>query len=230
MANIELQVERRQESGKNIARRARAAGKIPAVVYGAKKETVPIYIEARQLTTAFRQGAGDNAIYLLKMSGTDQTRHAMIKEIDRDPVSREFLHVDFMRVLMDVKVRVSVAVELVGTARGVKQDGGILDFVSREIEIECLPSDIPATLPVDVSEIGMGESLRVGQIPAREGIRILDDPDKVIAHVAHPAKEEEPVAAAAEAAPAAAEPEVIKKGKAETAEAAPEEPRKEGKK
>jgi len=229
MANIELQVERRQESGKNVARRARAAGKVPAVVYGAKKETVPIYIEARQLTTAFRQGAGDNAIYLLKMAGTEQTRHAMIKEIDRDPVSRALLHVDFLRVLMDVKVRVSVAVELTGTPKGVKQEGGILDFVSREIEIECLPSDIPASLPVDVSDVGMGESFRVGQIPAREGIRILDDADKVIAHVAHPAKEEEVVAAVVEAAPAAAEPEVIKKGKAETAEAE-EPPKKEGKK
>ena len=229
MANIELKVERRQESGKNVARRARASGRVPAVVYGAKKETVPIYIEARQLTTAFRQGAGDNAIYLLKMAGTEQSRHAMIREINRDPVSRELLHVDFLRVLMDVKVRVSVAVELTGTPKGVKQDGGILDFVSREVEIECLPNDIPSTLPVDVSEVGMSESFRVGQIPAREGIRILDDPDKVIAHVAHPAKEEEVVVAAAEAAPASAEPEVIKKGKAETAEAA-EEPKKEGKK
>jgi large subunit ribosomal protein L25 len=229
MANIELKVERRQESGKNVARRARASGKVPAVVYGAKKETVPIYIEARQLTTAFRQGAGDNAIYLLKMAGTEQSRHAMIREIDRDPVSRDILHVDFLRVLMDVKVRVAVAVELTGTPKGVKQEGGILDFVSREIEIECLPNDIPASLPVDVSEVGMGESLRVGQIPAREGIRILDEADKVIAHVAHPAKEEEVAPAAAEAAPAAAEPEVIKKGKVETAEA--EEPaKKEGKK
>lgn len=228
MANIELQVERRQDTGKNVARRARAAGKVPAVVYGAKKETVPIYIEARQLTTAFRKGAGDNAIYLLKMSGTDQSRHAMIKEIDRDPVSREVLHVDFLRVLMDVKVRVSVAIELTGTPKGVKQEGGILDFVNREVEIECLPNDIPASLPVDVSDVGMGESFRVGQIPAREGLRILDDADKVIAHVAHPAKEEEPVVAAVEAAPVAAEPEVIKKGKVETAEA--EEPKKEGKK
>jgi large subunit ribosomal protein L25 len=152
----------------------------------------------------------------------------MIREIERDPVSREVLHVDFLRVLMDVKVRVSVAIELTGSPKGVKQEGGILDFVNREVEIECLPNDIPASLPVDVSDVGMGESFRVGQIPAREGIRILDDSDKVIAHVAHPAKEEEPVAAAAEAAPAAAEPEVIKKGKAETAEA--EEPKKEGKK
>jgi large subunit ribosomal protein L25 len=228
MANIELQVERRKEVGKNVARRARVAGKVPAVVYGAKKETVPIYFEARALTTAFRKGAGDNAIYLLKMAGTDQTRHAMIKEINRDPVTREVLHVDFLRVLMDVKVRVPVALELIGTPKGVKQEGGILDFVSREIEIECLPSEIPATLPVDVSDVGMGESFRVSQITAREGIRILDDPDKVIAHVAHPAKEEEVVAAPVEAVEAVAEPEVIKKGKTEVEPA--EEPKKEGKK
>jgi len=235
MANIELQVERRQDVGKNEARRARVAGKVPAVVYGAKKETVPIYIEARALTTAFRKGAGENAIYLLKMAGTEQTRHAMIKEINRDPVSRALLHVDFLRVLMDVKVRVPVAIELVGTPKGVKQEGGILDFVTREIEIECLPNDIPATLPIDVSEVGMGESFRVAQIAAREGIRILEDPDKVIAHVAHPAKEEEVVAAPAEAAAAGTEPEVIKKGKGETegaedAKDAKKEPKKEGKK
>lgn len=225
MANIELQVERRQDVGKNLARRARAAGKVPAVVYGARKETVPIYIESRSLTTAFRQGAGDNAIYLLKMAGTDQTRHAMIREIDRDPVSREILHVDFLRVLMDVKVRVPVAIEISGTPKGVKQEGGILDFVTREIEIECLPSDIPAHLTVDVSEVGMGELFRVSQISAPEGIRILADADRVIAHVAHPAKEEEVAAAPVEAAPAAAEPEVIKKGKAEAE--VPEEPKKE---
>jgi large subunit ribosomal protein L25 len=233
MANIELSVERRKEIGKNVARRARAAGKVPAVVYGAKKETVPIYIEARALTTAFRKGAGDNAIYLLKMAGTEQSRHAMIKEINRDPVSRALLHVDFVRVLMDVKVRVPVALELVGVPKGVKQEGGILDFVSREVEIECLPTDIPARLPVDVSEVGMGESYRVGQIPAQPGLRILDDPDKVIAHVAHPAKEEEVAAAPVEAAATATEPEVIKKGKLEET---PEEPakkepaKKEGKK
>jgi large subunit ribosomal protein L25 len=228
MANIELQVERRKEIGKNEARRARANGKVPAVVYGAKKETVPIYIEARALTTAFRKGAGDNAIYLLKIAGTEQSRHAMIKEIDRDPVSRALLHVDFVRVLMDVKVRVPVAIELVGVPKGVKQEGGILDFVNREVEIECLPTDIPARLPVDVSDVGMGESFRVAQIPAQPGLRILDDPDKVIAHVAHPAKEEEVVAAPVEAAATVAEPEVIKKGKIEEA---PEEPaKKEGKK
>jgi len=173
MANIELEVERRETVGKNNARRARAEGKVPAIVYGAKKETVPIYINNRALTTVFREGAGENSIYLLKMSGTDKARHAMIKEINRDPISRKVLHIDFVRVLMDVKVGVSVELELTGTPIGVKQDAGILDFVTREIEVDCLPSDIPARIPVDVSEIGMGQSLRVSQIPALPGIKIL---------------------------------------------------------
>ena len=225
MANIELEVERREAIGKNNARRARAAGKVPAIVYGAKKETVPIYVNTRALTTVFREGAGENSIYLLKMAGTDKARHAMIKEINRDPVSRKVLHIDFVRVLMDVKVRISVGLELVGTPIGVRQDAGILDFVTREIEIECLPNDIPAKIPVDVTEIAMGQSLRVSQIVPPPGIRILEDAERVIAHVAHPAKEEEAPVAGAEAAAAPAEPEVIKKGKVETEEA-PEEGKK----
>jgi large subunit ribosomal protein L25 len=225
MDTIELNVERRQSVGKNEARRARAAGKVPAVVYGAKKETVPIFVDVKSLSDAFREGAGENAIYLLKLAGTEQARHAMIKDLVRDPVSRKLLHVDFLRVLMDVKVRVSVPLELQGVPRGVKQDGGILDFVTREIEIECLPGEIPAHLAVDVSEIGMGESLRVGQITAGAGIKILEDAEKVVAHVAHPQKEEEvaaPVPGAEAVAPA--EPEVIKKGKVEVEE--PEEGKK----
>ncbi len=224
MENIELHVERRDSVGKNLARRARVLGKVPAVVYGAKKETVPIFVDARALTTAFRKGAGENAIYLLKLAGTEHARHAMIREINRDPVSRELLHIDFLRVLMDQKVRVSVALELSGSPLGVRQDGGILDFVTREIEIECLPNDIPAHITVDVSEIGILQSMRVSQIPVSDKFRILEDGEKVIAHVAHPIKEEAAPVPGAEAlaAAAAAEPEVIKKGKLETEEGAAE--------
>jgi large subunit ribosomal protein L25 len=225
MANIELEVERREAIGKNNARRARAAGKVPAIVYGAKKETVPIYVNSRALTTVFREGAGENAIYLLKMAGTDKARHAMIKEINRDPISRKVLHIDFVRVLMDIRVRVSVALELAGSPIGVRQDGGILDFVTREIEIECLPNDIPARISVDVSEIGMGQSMRVSQIQTLPGIKILEDAEKVIAHVAHPAKEEEVAVPGVEAEAVPVEPEVIKKGKLETEET-PEEGKK----
>jgi large subunit ribosomal protein L25 len=215
MKTIELAVERRETRGKNNARRTRAGGKIPAVVYGAGKETVPINVDLRALSDAFRAGAGENAIFLLKLQGSNQTRHAMIKDFQRDPLSRRPVHLDFVRVLMDTKIRVRVPVEVVGIARGVKTDGGILDFVTREIEIECLPGNIPEHLPIDVSDLGIGDALRVSDMTAPQGVVVVDDEEKVVLHVAHPTHEEAPVAAeAVEAAAEPAEPEVLRKGKA----------------
>lgn len=214
MKTIELTVERRSTRGKNEARRTRMARRIPAVVYGAGKETVPISVDTRALSDAFRGGAGENAIFLLKLQGSDQSRHAMIKEFQRDPVTRRPVHLDFVRVLMDTKIRVGVPVEIVGVARGVKTDGGILDFVTREIEIECLPGNIPEHLPVDVSDLGIGDALRVSAIVAPEGVEILEDAERVIVHVAHPVQEAvaAPEVEAVEAG--VAEPEVLRKGKA----------------
>ena len=215
MKTIELAVERRDTRGKNEARRTRAEGKIPAVVYGAGRDTVPITVKARDLSDAFRGGAGENAIFLLKLQGSDQSRHAMIRDLQRDPLSRRTLHLDFVRVLMDTKIRVRVPVEVVGVAKGVKIDGGILDFVSREIEIECLPGNIPEHLPVDVSELVIGDALRVADVPAPEGVEVVDDAEKVVIHIVHPIHEE--VVAAPEAVEAVAEPtepEVLRKGKA----------------
>ncbi|HYB54062.1 MAG TPA: 50S ribosomal protein L25 [Thermoanaerobaculia bacterium] len=222
MKTIELNVERREETGKNEARRSRARGRIPAVVYGAGKPTVPIALDRKALTDAFRKGAGENAIFLLKLAGSDQTRHAMIRELARDPVSREPLHIDFVRVLMDTKIRVKVPIEVVGLAKGVKSEGGILDFVTREVEIECLPGNIPAHLPIDVSELGIGDALRIASLPPVEGVTVVDDPEKVLVHVTHPTQEKEPEVAAAEAAAEPTEPEVLKKGKVATEEEAPE--------
>jgi large subunit ribosomal protein L25 len=218
MKTIELTVERRSTRGKNEARRTRAARKIPAVVYGAGKETVPITVDTRALSDAFRGGAGENSIFLLKLQGSDQSRHAMIKDFQRDPVTRRPVHLDFVRVLMDTKIRVGVTIEVVGVARGVKTDGGILDFVTREIEVECLPGNIPEHLPVDVSDLGIGDALRVSAITPPEGVTILEDPERVLVHVAHPAQEvvAAPEVEAVEAAPA--EPEVLRKGKAVTEE------------
>jgi large subunit ribosomal protein L25 len=215
MKTIELAVERRETRGKNAARRTRDGGRIPAVVYGAGRDTVPITVNARDLSDAFRGGAGENAIFLLKLQGSDQSRHAMIRDLQRDPLSRRTLHLDFVRVLMDTKVRVRVPVEVVGVAKGVKTDGGILDFVSREIEIECLPGNIPEHLPVDVSELAIGDALRVSDVPAPEGVEVVDDAEKVVIHIVHPIHEE--VVAAPEAVEAVAEPtepEVLRKGKA----------------
>ncbi len=229
MRTIELQVEKRSTTGKNEARRDRVAGRIPAMVYGAGKPNVSISVDRKALSDVFREGAGENAIFLLKLGSSDQSRHAMIKEMQRDPVSRKPLHIDFVRVLMDVKITLRVPIEVSGVARGVKADGGILDIVTREIEIECLPSNIPAHLTVDVSDLGIGDAIRISQIPAVEGVQVVDNPEKVVAHVAHPAREEEP-AAAAEAAAEPTEPEVLKKGKAVAEEEGGAEPEKSDKK
>jgi large subunit ribosomal protein L25 len=222
MKTIELNVERRSETGKGPARRSRANGRIPAVVYGAGKPTVPVHLERRALTDAFRAGAGENAIFLLKLAGSDQSRHVMIRELSRDPVSREPLHIDFVRVMMDAKVRVRVPIEVVGVAKGVKADGGILDYVTREVEIECLPGNIPEHLPIDVAELAIGDALRISALPAPEGVTIVDDPEKVLVHVTHATKEPEPAAAAEAAAAEPTEPEVLKKGKVATEEEAAE--------
>ncbi|HEY6148227.1 MAG TPA: 50S ribosomal protein L25, partial [Thermoanaerobaculia bacterium] len=156
-------------------------------------------------------------------------RHAMIKELQKDPLTRKALHIDFVRVLMDAKIRVSVSIEIVNVARGVKTDGGILDIVTREIEIESLPGNIPAHIPVDVADLGIGDAIRVKDLKPVEGVEIVDDPEKVIVHVTHPTTEKEPVAAAEglEGAAEPTEPEVMKKGKVVTEEEAAET--KEGK-
>lgn len=230
MKTIELDVEKRSTIGKNEARRMRAGGRIPAVVYGAGKANVPISVDRKALADLFREGAGENAIFLLKL-GADQSRHAMIRELQRHPVSRKPVHIDFVRVLMDVKVTVKVPIEIVGIAKGVKADAGILDVVTREIEIECLPANIPAHLSVDVTELSIGDAIRIAELPAVEGVTIVDNPEKVVVHVTHPTREEEPVAAAGEGVAAEpTEPEVLKKGKAVGEEEGAEEPPAPGKK
>src|SRR6516164_1700447 len=159
MKTIELNVEKRSTIGKNEARRDRVAGRIPAVVYGAGKPNVSISVDRKALSDVFREGAGENAIFLLKLAGSDQSRHAMIKEMQRDPASRKPLHIDFVRVMMDTKIRVKVSLEAVGVPKGVKTEGGILDFVTREVMIECLPGNIPAHVPIDVGELSIGDAL-----------------------------------------------------------------------
>lgn len=227
MKTIELTVEKRSTRGKNEARRSRARGKIPAVVYGAGKPTVEVTVDRKALSDVFREGAGENAIFLLKLEGTDQSRHAMIKELQRDPLSRKAQHIDFVRVLMDAKIRVKVGIEIVGTAVGVKTEGGILDTVTREVEIECLPGSIPDHIPVDVSELAIGDLVRVSDLKPVAGVTIVDDGHKVLVHVTHPTAEKAPEVAAAEAAAEPTEPEVLKKGKVLTEEEQAAEDKKE---
>jgi large subunit ribosomal protein L25 len=213
MAELTLEVSRREDGGKNVARRYRASGKVPAVVYGGHRDPVAIIVDRKTVSELIQKSDhGVRSIFLLKMSGTDQQRHAMIKEIQIDPISRRMTHIDFVRVTMDEKVRVTVPVHIDGTAIGVKE-GGILDWQVRDLHVECLPGAIPDAINVDVSNLGVHQYVRISELKLPEGVRVLDDPDRVVVGVTHAKAEVEAVPVEAEAV--LAEPEVIKKGKLE---------------
>ena len=216
MAEVTLEVTRREGTGTGVARKLRQKGKIPAVVYGGHKEPVAIEVDRRAISELIQKSDhGVRSIFLLKMAGTDQQRHAMIKDIQIDPITRKMMHVDFVRVVMDEVVRVDVPIHLNGTALGVKE-GGLLDWQVRELHVECLPNAIPDSVEVDISNLGHHDYLRISDLTLPQGVKVLDDPDRVVVGVTHQKAEAEPTpeAAAAEAA-APAEPEVIKRGKAE---------------
>jgi large subunit ribosomal protein L25 len=214
MAELTLEVSKRDDGGKNVARRYRAAGKVPAVVYGGHRDPVAITVDRKSVSELIQKSEhGVRSIFLLKMAGTDQQRHAMIKDIQIDPISRKMTHIDFVRVAMDEKVRVTVPVRVSGTAIGVKE-GGILDFQVRDLHIECLPGAIPDAIDVDVTSLGSHDYKRVSDLELPAGVKVLDDPERVVVGVTHMKAEAEPVAAEGVAA-VPAEPEVIKKGKVE---------------
>lgn len=218
-SELTLTVQKREESGKNVNRRVRREGGIPAVIYGAGKESVPIRIDRTAIYDFFRKGGSETAVFLLQLGDSKQTRHAMIRDLQIDPIQREIIHIDFLRVLMDEKVKVSVPVEIRGEASGVKNDGGVLDFVSREVEVECLPGNIPSEFVIDVTELNIGQHIEVSDLETPENVEILDEPNKVILAIS-----QSRVAATLEEAEAAeaeddlleaeqAEPEVIGRGK-----------------
>ncbi len=216
MSDQILEVHPREGRGTNSNRRLRAAGKIPAVVYGGGKESVPIEVDRKSVLDLLKVTGTENAVFLLKLSGTGKERHTMIREMEVDPVNRQILHIDFQRIEMTKKVRVSVAIELTGTPEGVKNEGGILDFVTREVEVECLPGDIPRHLTVDVSALHVGQHVEAGALDVPKDVVLLEDLNRVIASVAHPrlaVEAEEPTEELIEAE--REEPEVIKRGKAE---------------
>jgi len=227
--NVVIEVEKRTETGKNACNRLRAKDLIPAVIYGgAGTESVPLSVPRKELLGLFRKGLHQNAVFLLQLRGTDEKRHVMVRDVTLSPLRRELIHVDFVRILLDRKLKVKVPVETVGIAVGVKL-GGLLDVVTRELEIECLPTDIPASIQADVSALDLGGVFRVADLVPGEKVRILGDAERVIAHiVTHRAEAAETPAAAAPATP---EPEVVKKGKKEEegAKAAPKAEKKEKK-
>ncbi len=211
---------------KNAARRVRVKGRIPAVVYGAAEPSVAVEVDPKQISRILHSDAGHNSIFDLEISGTNGNgvakAKAMIVDWQYEPIKGALLHIDLKRIALDKAIRVEVPIQLIGVASGVKNEGGILDQVMREIEIECLPGDIPSHLDADVTNMAFGDVLRVADLPHSDKLKFLVDDDATVAHVTA-VKEEAAPAPEAEAAAAAtpAEPEVAKKGKQETAEAAP---------
>ncbi len=206
----------REGRGKGPARRTRMTGMVPAVLYGGKKEPISLTVNAKQVARILRSETGHNTIFSVEVAHSGEEK-AMVKDWQVDPVSGKLLHVDLFRIAMDVRMRVKVPVHTFGEPQGVKVQGGVFEIVSREVEIECLPGDIPEEFRVDVTELMIGKQLRAGDLPIDTNkIKLLTDPVRVLAHVVVLKKEEEPAPDAAVAADAApAEPEVMKKGKKE---------------
>jgi large subunit ribosomal protein L25 len=214
-----LEANPREAGTKNHARRVRREGKIPAVVYGAGKEAVPLSVDPRHVLRILRSETGHNTIFDLAVSGGENAK-AMIVDWQYEPIKGHLLHIDLKRIAMDKALRVSVPIVLQGVPAGVKTEGGILEQMLREVEIECLPGDIPSHIDVDVSELTFGKVLRVEDLPHSEKLKFLTEANQPVAHVTS-VKEEvvaAPEAVAAEAGAVPAEPEVIKKGKTETEE------------
>src|SRR5213596_3003651 len=199
MAEIVINATNRADRGKNAARRLRRKGLVPGVVYGGKGENLSVAVDPKALQRVLRSEAGRNAILKLDIAGSGST-NAILKNWQVDPVKESFLHADFYRIAMDVAIRVTVPIHVVGEARGVKVDAGILELVIREIEVECLPGDIPERIDVDVTDLGINQSLRVSDVRAPAKVKVLQAADQVVVHVVSVKEEEPPVAAAAPAA------------------------------
>ncbi len=215
METFILEGKVRETRGKNAARRTRATGMVPATLYGGRKGPVALAVNAKQVARILRSETRHNTIFTVATDGTEEK--AMLKDWQVDPLKGALLHVDLLRIAMDVRMRVRVPVHTFGEPQGVKLQGGVFEMVTREVEVECLPGDIPEEFKVDVSELLIGKQLRASDLPLDPAkIKLVTDPQRVLAHVVTLKKEEEPAAEAAVAAETApAEPEVIKKGKKE---------------
>jgi large subunit ribosomal protein L25 len=201
--------------GKNEARRLRQMGKLPAVLYGGKGESITLAVNAKQVGAILRSESGHNTLFQVDLGGKHEP--AILKDWLVDPVSGKLLHVDLLRVAMDVRMRVKVPVHTFGEPSGVKVQGGVFEVVTREVEIECLPADIPTEFRMDVSGLVLNGQLRASELPIDTSkMKLITEPDRVLAHVVTlKVEEEKPVEAVAAEATTPAEPEVIKKGKKE---------------
>jgi large subunit ribosomal protein L25 len=216
MAETQIIVEGapRSDRGKNEARRLRQSGKVPAVLYGGKGEAIALALNTKQIGAILRSATGHNTLFQVDLAGKHEP--AILKDWQVDPLSGNLLHVDLLRVAMDVRMRVKVPVHTFGEPAGVKQQGGVFEVVTREVEIECLPAEIPTEFKVDVSSLMLGNQLRAKELAIDAKMKLITDPERVLAHVvALKVEEEKPAEVAATEAATPAEPEVIKKGKKE---------------
>ncbi len=229
MAQIIVEGAPRDTRGKNEARRLRVSGKVPATLYGGKGEALALAVNTKQVTAILRSESGHNTLFQVNLGGKQEP--AIVKDWQVDPVTGNLLHVDLLRIAMDVRMKVKVPVHTFGEPSGVKVQGGVYEVVLREVEVECLPADIPTEFRADVSGLALNQSLRAGDLPIdKTKHKLVTDPQSVVSHVvALRAEEEKPVeAAVAGAVPA--EPEVIKKGKKEVEGEEGEEGAKTGEK
>jgi large subunit ribosomal protein L25 len=212
MAEIVLHVSRRETIGKEAAKKLRRAGKLPAIVYGGHRDPVSITVDEKDLTDLIRKSDhGVRSVFLLHLAGGDQKRHAMIKDVVVHPITRKVQHVDFVRVVMDEKVRVAVPIHAVGNSIGVKE-GGMLDYQIRELHVECLPNLIPDEITIDVTNLAINDVVRVADLQLPDGLKALEEEERVVVSV-HGRKAEEETTEEAEEE--VVEPEVVKKGKPE---------------
>lgn len=222
ISDITLEAARRERLGKNASRSLRREGRVPVTLYGGDDHTaLALSVERRKLIDIFRSASGRNTIFRLKLNG-DSTP-VIVKDWQAEPINSSLLHADLLRIDLSKPTRVKVDVKLTGEAYGVKTDGGLLDFVMHAVTVECLPGSIPEYAEVDITALKIGDHCSAKDIQLPEGVKLLIDPERVIVGVLAPKLEEEPAPAVVAVTGETAEPEVIKKGKAETPEAEAEE-------
>ena len=220
MPEVVIAKAREGKFTKNAARRVRVAGKIPAVLYGAGRDPIAVEVDPRQISRILFSETGHNTIFDVEIGGKSEAK-AMIVDWQREPIKDQLIHIDLKRIALDKALRVHVRVKLMGIPVGVKTAGGILDQVLREVEIECLPADIPTHIDVDVSGLNLFDVIRVSDLPHSDAIKYLNAEDATVAHVVSIREEAAPaVEEAVAAAATTAEPEVAKKGKTDAPDAA----------
>lgn len=183
MSEPTVTVRLREQTGKNANRRLRAGGEIPAVIYGGSADSAAIRVDGKLVLSLIREG-GENAVFLLQLEDTEQTRHTMIRDLQWNPLTGALVHIDFQRVKMDQEVQVSVPIEVVGAPEGVRNEGGLLEFITREVSVICLPGDIPVSIELDVSALHIGQHVEAGQLVLPDAVTLNDEESKVIVSVA----------------------------------------------